>query len=75
MDALVNSAETELDPKKRKALFEQILTKMSEDVPEIYVGFVPRFFTVRDRVKGFTTDAAGRFMPWNGGLTHTWLDK
>ena len=75
MDALIISAETELDPNKRKALFKRILTKMSEDIPEIYVGFVPRFFTVRDYVKGFTTDAAGRFMPWNGGLTRAWLDK
>jgi peptide/nickel transport system substrate-binding protein len=75
MDALVNSAETELDPNKRKALFMRILTKMSEDIPEIYVGFVPRFFTVRDHVKDFSTDAAGRFMPWGGGLTRTWIDK
>ena len=75
MDALVNNAETELDVNKRKALFRRILTKMSEDVPEIYVGFVPRFFTMRDYVKGFTTDAAGRFMSLHGGLTHAWLDK
>lgn len=75
MDVLLKSAESELDPSKRKALFRQIMTKVAEDLPEIFVGYVPRFFTFRDHVKGFTTDDAGRFVSWRGGLTHTWSDK
>jgi hypothetical protein len=35
------------------------------------VGFVPRYFTFRDYVKGFTTDGEGRFV----GLTDTWLER
>lgn len=75
MDALLEKAEVELNPERRKALFKQIIAKMLEDIPELYMGFVPRFFTVRDHVKNFTTDRDGSFRWWGGGLNHTWLDK
>jgi len=75
VEALVKKAETEMDPTKRKALFKKIVTQVSEDLPFIPVGYVPRFFTVRTYVKGFTTDAGGAFRPWGGGLNHVWLDK
>ena len=45
------------------------------DLPLTSIGFVPRFFTHRDSVKGFTTDGDGSFVWSDGGLTHTWLDK
>lgn len=75
MEALIKAAEAELDPTKRRGLFKQILTKLAEDVPEVPVGFVPRFFTLRDHVKGFTTDGKGAFRPWGAGLNYVWLDK
>jgi len=75
VEALIKKAEVELNPKKRRALFERILTKVNEDLPYIPVGYVPRFFTVREHVKGFTTNASGDFRPWGGGLNHAWLDK
>jgi peptide/nickel transport system substrate-binding protein len=68
-------AETELDGKRRKELFRQIITKMAEDLPQIYFGFIPRFYTFRDYVKGFSTGADARFRWADGGVTHTWLDK
>ena len=68
-------AETELDKKKRKELFRKIITKMAEDLPQIYIGFIPRFYTFRDYVKDFTTGADARFRWSDGGVTHTWLDK
>ena len=68
-------AETELDGKKRKELFRQIITKMAEDLPQIYIGFIPRFYTFRDYVKNFSTGADARFRWSDGGVTHTWLDK
>jgi ABC-type transport system substrate-binding protein len=75
MDALLDRAEVELDPARRKALFKDVLTKLWDDVPEVYIGFVPRFFTFRDYVKGFTSEDEGRFVHHEGGVTRTWLDK
>ena len=75
MEALLNNAETELDSKVRRAQFKQVLTKLGKDVPFLPIGFVPRFFTMRDYVKGFTTDARGAFRPWGAGLNHVWLEK
>ncbi len=75
MDATFNKAATELDQGKRQALFKQILTKVSEDLPEIYIGFVPRFYAFREYVKNFTSDGEGHFMYRGGGLNYTWLDK
>jgi len=75
MDALLKKAETELDLEKRKSLFRQIVTKVAVDLPEVYIGSVPRYFTFRSPVKGFTTDDEGAFRSWSGGLHYTWLDK
>ena len=46
MDGLLNQAERELSPERRKALFERVVAKQLEDVPELYIGFVPRFHTL-----------------------------
>jgi peptide/nickel transport system substrate-binding protein len=75
MDALLERAESELDPARRKALFHQVVTKVADDLPELYIGFVPRYFTFRDHVKGFTSDYEGRFMHAEGGLSGTWIDR
>ncbi len=66
---------TERDPEKRKVLLRMVITKKNEDVPIVPVGFVPRFFTFRDYVKGFKTDSDGAFVHTGGGLTSAWLDK
>jgi hypothetical protein len=48
-----------------------MLTKLNEDLPMLAIGFVPRYFSYRDYVKGFVTDSEGRFV----GLSQTWLDR
>lgn len=73
MDSMLQKAEAELDVAKRKELFRQILGKLLDDLPEIYIGFVPEFFTFREHVRGFTTDDDGHFHWWGGGLNSTWL--
>jgi ABC-type transport system substrate-binding protein len=73
--ALLQRAEAESNSEKRRALFRQIIGKMIEDAPELYLGFVPRFYTTRDHVKNFTTDGDGAYRWWGGGLNHVWLDK
>jgi ABC-type transport system substrate-binding protein len=76
MDSLIDQAETELDPEKRRELVRRIIQKLyAEDLPEVPIGFVPRFFAFRDHVKGFKTDRAGSFQWLDGGLSHAWLDK
>jgi ABC-type transport system substrate-binding protein len=75
LDRLMARAEAETDSEKRREMFKQIVGKVLDDVPELYVGFVPRFFTLRDGVKGFTTNAEGGFFWWGGGLNHTWRDR
>ena len=75
MDALIEAAETEVDEAKRRELVQRIVKKLAEDVPEIPVGFVPRFFAFRDNVKGFQTDRQGSFQWLGGGLSHAWLDR
>lgn len=75
MEALLQQAENEINPEKRRALFRQVAAKDLEDMPEFYIGFVPRFFTVRDHVKNFKTNGDGAFVWYEGGLQRTWLDK
>jgi peptide/nickel transport system substrate-binding protein len=75
LDALWTRAEVETDPARRRDLFKQALTRLAEDVPELYIGFTPRFYAFPDYVKGFTTDGQDTFRWWGGGLHYTWLDK
>jgi ABC-type transport system substrate-binding protein len=75
IDALLTRAEIEADMKKRKEIFGRVIGKVMEDLPEMPIGYVPRFYTFRDHVKGFTTNDEGEFQWWGGGLSHTWLDK
>jgi ABC-type transport system substrate-binding protein len=76
MDSLIDKAETETDPEKRKELVRRIVQKLyAEDVPEVPIGFVPRFFALRNHVKGFKTNRLGDFQWLNGGLSYVWLDK
>jgi ABC-type transport system substrate-binding protein len=75
MDALIERLETELDQQKRKGILRQMLTKLATEVPELFIGFAPQFFTTRDQVKAFPVDAAGRWMPYGSGLHYTWVDR
>ena len=75
MEALLKKADAELDAAKRRALFRQVVAKLFDDVPELFLGFVPETFAFRRHVKGFTTNDDGNFQWSGGGLSRTWLDK
>lgn len=75
MDDLIKTAEAEMDSQKRRELVRRIVQKAAEDLPEMAIGFVPRFFAHRDYVKGFVTDSEGLFRWSHGGLNYTWLEK
>jgi peptide/nickel transport system substrate-binding protein len=75
MDALIKKTVVEPQLERRRALVKQIVAKVVDDSPQIYVGYVPLFHTFRDHVKGFTTDSDGNFRHFGGGLNYTWLDR
>jgi ABC-type transport system substrate-binding protein len=75
VDALLKSAEIELDVQKRRELFKQILTRAGEEVAVVPITFVSRFFALRDYVKNFSTGQDGEFRVYGGGLNYAWLDK
>lgn len=74
-DELMRKAEAEIDPQKRRELFKKVVTKLMQDIPIFPIGFTPRFFTFRDHVKGFATNASGDFQPWGAGLSRAWVDR
>jgi ABC-type transport system substrate-binding protein len=74
MDSILRQAEAEGDLPRRKALFKQAVTRVLDDVPELYIGWVPRFWTFRDHVKGFTS-GGDALMWWEGGTNYAWLDR
>ncbi len=75
VDALIKQAELELNPEKRRELFQKIVAKVIEDIPDLPIGFTPRLFMFGNHVKGFSTNSEGHFRYYGGGLNYTWLDK
>jgi peptide/nickel transport system substrate-binding protein len=75
MDALLGKAQAEHDQEKVSELVKKVVAKLNDDVPELLIGFTPRFFATRDFVKGFTTNNEGDFRWWGGGMNYVWLDK
>ena len=75
IDALFGEAEAAFKPAKRKQLFKQILESVYAEIPDIPVGYVPRFFAFRDAVKGFETNGGGDFRFSDGGLAYAWLAR
>jgi ABC-type transport system substrate-binding protein len=75
LDALAERAEAEMDPPKRREMIRQIVTRLLDDLPEVTIGFIPRYFAFGEHVKWFTTDGTGRLMFYGGGLNFTGLDR
>jgi len=75
MDKLLERLETEVVSEKREATLREIVIKLHDEIPELYLGFVPQFYAFRDYVKNFTTDSDANLRWWAGGLNYTWLDK
>lgn len=72
-DRLVEEAGRMQDHKKRFALYEKAFRIIYEEVPEIPLAFVPRYFLFNKKVRGFQTDSGGRFNLTTGGLSRAWL--
>jgi len=74
-DKLVARANKIQDEKERYKVYEKAIRIVHEDLPEIPLVFVPRYFAFHKKVRGFTTDDGARFNMTTGGLSRTWLDQ
>jgi peptide/nickel transport system substrate-binding protein len=72
-DRLVDEAGRINDFKKRYELYAKAIRILHEDAPEAPFVFVPRFFTFRQKVRGFETDVNGRYNASTRGLLKTWV--
>ncbi|MGH7832761.1 MAG: ABC transporter substrate-binding protein [Candidatus Binatia bacterium] len=75
VDRLLAQAAAAPDLKKRQELYGKVTRILFDEVPDISLAYVPRFFTYHEKVKGFTTDADGRFSAGTFGVTKTWIDR
>ena len=75
VDRLLDAAVKTRDPKKRYELYEKTIRLLDQEVPDIPLAYVPRYFTFQRRVAGFETDADGRFNLPDGGLSRVWLAR
>ena len=53
VDQWLNEAQATADEGKRKALYSQVLKKMQDDRPAIYLYYLPWVFGVQKKVQGF----------------------
>ena len=50
-------------------------TYFYEEVPDIALAYVPRYFTYQQKVKGFETDDDGRLNIPHAGLSRVWISQ
>jgi ABC-type transport system substrate-binding protein len=74
-DRLLNEAAATLDQKKRYEVYAKAIRIIHDDVPEMPLVFVPRFFALNEKFRGFTTDGGGRFNWVTGGLSRMWAAR
>jgi peptide/nickel transport system substrate-binding protein len=74
LDRILSQAATG-ELKKRQELYAKATRILFDDAPDISLAYVPRFFAFHEKVKGFTTDADGRFSAGTFGVTKTWIDR
>jgi len=75
VDRLLAQATGTTELKKRQELYGKVTRILFDEAPDLSLAYVPRFFTYHEKVKGFTTDADGRFSAATFGVTKTWIDR
>jgi len=74
-DRLLDEAGKITDYKKRHELYSKVARILHDEAPVVSLAFIPRFFTYNERVKGFTTDAVGRFSSTTFGISRAWIER
>ncbi|WGF90486.1 ABC transporter substrate-binding protein [Marinivivus vitaminiproducens] len=59
VDDLLNQAREVSEPAERKALYDQVMTILADELPYIYMYFEPRIFTMTTRLEGFEAHPDG----------------
>jgi peptide/nickel transport system substrate-binding protein len=75
VDKLLAEAAKITDQKKRYELYSKVARILHDEMPVVNLTLVPRFFTYSEKLKGFNTDAAGRFSTTTFGISRVWLEK
>ena len=73
-DRLMAAAAKISDAKKRYELYANALGILNQEIPAISMAFVPRYFTYRQKVRGFTTDGGDRFNTITAGFSRVWIE-
>jgi peptide/nickel transport system substrate-binding protein len=73
LDRLLDEAGRILDPKRRYELYAKATRILHDEVPQIPLVLVPRYFTFHQKFRGFETDVDGRLNMTTGGLSRTWI--
>lgn len=75
VDKILAEAGKITDQKKRYEIYAKALALIYNDLPEIPLAFVPRFYTYHEKVQGFVTDADGRINASTFGLLRVRIAK
>jgi len=74
-DRLMQEAGKTTDDKKRYELYARAIRIHHDNVPDIPMAYVPRYFTYNQKVRGFATDLNARFNMVDAGLSRVWIAK
>ena len=75
VDRLLDTAIKTSDPKQRYELYRKVIQVFHDDVVDIPLAYVPRYFVFQQKVLWFETDSDGRFNMPDGGLSRVWLAR
>jgi peptide/nickel transport system substrate-binding protein len=75
VDRLLAEALRTADAKKRYEIYVKVMRILHEGIPEIPLVFVPRYFTYHRKIRGFETDADGRFNTTTTGFSRVWIAR
>jgi glutathione transport system substrate-binding protein len=75
VDRVLQTAIQTRDPKQRYELYRKIIQTFHDDVVDIPLAYVPRYFVSQQKVLGFETDSDGRFNMPDGGVSRVWLAR
>jgi ABC-type transport system substrate-binding protein len=75
VDRILETAIKTRDAKQRYELYRKAIQTYHNDVVDIPLAYVPRYFVFQQKVRGFETDDDGRFNMPHGGLSRVWLAR
>jgi ABC-type transport system substrate-binding protein len=75
VDQVLETAIKTREAKQRYEFYRKAIQAYHDDVVDIPLAYVPRYFVFQQKVLGFETDGDGRFNMPDGGLSRVWLGR